>query len=284
MPPLAQDEYWKNRHEKQARRATNTSSARRRGVRGYLDALRIWRGAQPCQSHAEFCFHKILKSHLPHREDWSAIEIGCSPGGHLVTLHKIFGYCPHGVEYAESGVEVTRQTFVENGLDPENIIHADFFAPSFQTTYSGKFDVVYSWSFLEHFENANDVVRKHMNLVRQGGYFVCAIPNIKGIIYPILSLLCKDFVRAHNTGIMKMEPFRSLFEGELFETRYCGPVGVLGFHGTSYMKSKGALTGLAGNILDRGQDLFDNVMFLFLGNRLGKTRLSPWLVFIGRRL
>ena len=106
----------------------------------------------------------IYERFLPKADGSKALEVGSAPGNHLVQLNAKFGLSPYGVEYSEPGVELNRQVFSAHHLDPDNVIHADFFAPSFQGGQD-YFDVVISRGFIEHFADVGDVIEKHVNLL-----------------------------------------------------------------------------------------------------------------------
>ena len=113
----------------------------------------------------------VYPQFLPENKHAKALEIGSAPGHFLVKLYQTFGYTPFGVEYSNSGVEITRKIFVENQLPPENVIHADFFSEQFLKKYQGYFDIVISRGFIEHFLNVDEVIDKHIELLsrpRQG--------------------------------------------------------------------------------------------------------------------
>ena len=171
------------------------------------------KGLKVGQGYNDFAFHKLLKAHLPVCPDWSAIEIGSSPGNNLVKLHRNFGYKPYGVEYSHLGVLLTRETFRRHGFDTANVIEADLFDQKFQNRFQGRFDVVFSLGFIEHFDPPDEVVSLHVNLLKPGGFLVCQIPNLRGACYPFLWLCARDHLKLHNCSLMRKSSFRRIFDG-----------------------------------------------------------------------
>ena len=280
---LTKEKYWDIRHESNDW-STGTSVETRKGLlRRLTDSTRGRHGVQAGQSYSDFVAYNLLRTHLPVRPDWSAIEIGCAPGINLVDLHRMFGYEPYGVEYSHSGVISTLDTFRRNGFDTANVIEADFFDQEFQDKYRGKFDVVFSKGFIEHFESHEEVLGLHVNLLKTGGYLVCMIPNLLGLFYPFLWLCARDILKAHNCRLMTKSTFRRAFEPLCLDTKFCGRVGAFQFYGSS-LKHEHNLRGVVAVLLDRLQDILDHCMFLFHRGSFPESRLSASLLFVGQRI
>ncbi|UCF05852.1 MAG: PD-(D/E)XK nuclease family protein, partial [bacterium] len=58
---------------------------------------------------------------------------------------------PHGIEYSEVGAAANRRVFQAQGIDPDQVITGDFFDPALRAAHAGRFDVVTSYSLVEHF-------------------------------------------------------------------------------------------------------------------------------------
>jgi SAM-dependent methyltransferase len=111
-----------------------------------------------------------LKDQLPSRKDWSCLEVGAVPGSRLVWLCQQFGYEPWGIDFCDQ-VNDLPEAFRLHGLEG-HFVQADFL----EWKPDRLFDVVYSCGFVEHFENYPEIVLKHWELVRPGGYMVLEIP------------------------------------------------------------------------------------------------------------
>ena len=280
---LTTKELWDSRHEISARSTGMDEQAREGWIRKSVDNARRRQGAEIGQSYGSFAFHRLLKTHLPIRSDWSAIEIGSAPGGNLVALHRDFGYQPYGVEYSHTGVLLTQETFRKHGFDPANVIEADLFDQVFQSHFQKRFDIVFSLGFIEHFDPPDKVVALHVNLLRPGGYLVCQIPNMQGAFYPFLWLFARDHLKLHNCTIMRKAQFRRVFEPFGLDVKFCGYVGALQFHG-SPLRHERSLRGYAAGALDSLQDILDHCMFMFYRGHFPGSCLSASLVFIGQRV
>lgn len=248
---------------------------------------KIWRGranigADHSQSYSDYLFVRLPMRYLPARSDWSAIEVGCAPGGNLLMLNRRFGYRVCGVEYSHVGAARTREFLLSHGLSSDVVVEADFFDRSFHDEYNNRFDVVLPRGFLEHFEFPNKAVEEHVALLRNDGYLVCSIPNLLGISYPYLSVLGRDLLRAHNTRIMCISAFRALFENQRLNPLFCGYCGQFQLFGMS-TRCERSVRGIVGRGLDRLEGFVDHLLFLMLRGAALETRLSPHLVFVGQR-
>lgn len=137
--------------------------------------------------------HSLLKRHLPRDKSFRCLEVGCYPGTYLWYFSEYFGYQPYGLEYVEKCAEKCRNHMHDLGLNAK-IYHADLFS----FTPEEKWDVVFSVGFIEHFTDTRDVVRKHLDLLKPGGYLVLIIPNHSGLNGKILKAIDKEKYDIHN--------------------------------------------------------------------------------------
>ena len=210
------------------------------------------------------------------------IEIGSAPGTYLVGLKARFGWTPHGVEYAETGVAENRRVFAESGIDPDNVIHADFLSDAFHRQHDGRFDIVLSRGFIEHFHSPEPVVSRHLDMLKPGGILVLIIPNLRGINYGLQWLLDRRSLAGHNVAIMERRRFARLFARERVEPLFCGYYGTFSFG----LFSRGR--NLVLRLLRAGGNLVQ--LFLNLALRafcarggLESRHTSPYLLYIGRK-
>jgi SAM-dependent methyltransferase len=226
MNRLSEKEYWdsvyKIGEEYKPPPETPAPLSRKRRV---LRALKARLGPQTIQqmgSYRDYLFWSVfMKQYLPPMAGKRILEVGSAPGDVLVEFAQRMGVVPFGVEYTAEGVEVNRRLFKASGLNPDNVIHADFFSEEFQSRYRGTFDIVYSGGFIEHFEDAKDAVNKHLNLLADGGYLIVLIPNLRGLNYALTRLFAPRLIAIHNLTIMKLETFARLFDDPRLETLTC---------------------------------------------------------------
>lgn len=190
------------------------------------------------------------------------MEIGSAPGGELLTVHRKFGYEPYGVEYTENGVEANRELFREHGLNPENVIQADFFDSDFQRDWRERFDVVMSHGFIEHFTEMEQVISGHVNLVKPGGLLLITLPNLRWFNYLVASFFSRPALKTHNLSVMNKNKLRRHFERDDLEILECKYLGTFNF-GFIYGRNKSKPKLLLMDLLMKLQRLLDMSLYLF---------------------
>jgi SAM-dependent methyltransferase len=233
-----------------------------------------------CSYHRYLFWNVLLKKYLPDARGAKFLEVGSAPGTISLQFHNETGCVPYGVEYSEPGVAANRQLFVRNGLDPANVIHADFLADQLHTQYKESFDIVFSGGFIEHFTDAREVVNRHVNLLRKGGHLIITIPNLRGVNYLLLRLFYKELLDIHNLDIMCKRDFEKLFDTEQLTPLYCNYYGTFSFDGLA--AKDGSLWRFPLAALKKSELLLNLLFRLVLRGRGLDSRVnSPYLIFIG---
>jgi SAM-dependent methyltransferase len=225
----------------------------------------------------------IFPTYLPPMQGAKVVEVGSAPGEFTAKFGKKFKCVPYGIEYSEVGVEVNRRVFSNDGFDPDNVIHADFFSDEFANRYKGAFDAVLSRGFIEHFDDVASVIERHVNLLKPGGYLIVTIPNLRGFNYGLLWLLDKEAIRRHNLKIMRKSVYQSLFERPDLQRVVCDYLEPFSFYiltAEPRRIKKAALMGLY-----RLQPALNLMFRTAFGPRDAKSSLfSPCLLYIGKKL
>jgi SAM-dependent methyltransferase len=234
------------------------------------------------RDYSNYIFLDILyPKYLPKRDDFKIMEIGSAPGKYLIGFHNRYGYEPFGVEYSEGGCDINKANFKKVGLNTENVICADFFDQEFQKNHAGKYDVVFSRGFIEHFDDPSKIVDDHLNLLNDKGYVVIQIPNLRGINYYLLKFLNISSLETHNFSIMDVDAYRKAFENKGLEFLYCNYVGTFSW---GLMNTNRKWKYIMHRILLLIQRPVDFLWRLIFGGHHIKYRYtSPYLLFIGRR-
>jgi SAM-dependent methyltransferase len=129
----------------------------------------------------------------------SFIEIGGFPGFFSIYFKKYFNYDVHLLDYIiipEILLEMERVNKLPEGSI--NQIKTDFF--DYET--NKKFDVVFSYGFIEHFEDTKRVVQRHVNLLTENGKLVIVLPNLRGMSGWFLKLTDPTLYKKHNIKCM----------------------------------------------------------------------------------
>jgi SAM-dependent methyltransferase len=219
---------------------------------------------------------------LPRDPALSVIEVGSAPGLRLLEFRARMGYAPYGVEYSDTGVAANRRLFREHGLPEENVIHADFFAEDFQDQHRDRFDIVISWSFLEHFSDPVDVARKHAGILKPGGTLIVMIPNLKGAYRPLVRFFRPEWLAIHNFEIMDRRRYAAVFAEAGLDQLCCDYHGLFSFQKLQTLPDSAKRHLL--RVLMRSQ-LFLNVLFNLVFPRRGPENgtFSQELLYIGRK-
>ncbi len=98
--------------------------------------------------------------------------------------------------------EITRTFEKINGLPGGTIqtIESDFFAFSTEK----KYDVVFSYGFIEHFEDTRDVISRHVELLSHKGQLLMILPNFLGLNGKVQRRFDKENLAAHNLKSMEI--------------------------------------------------------------------------------
>jgi 2-polyprenyl-3-methyl-5-hydroxy-6-metoxy-1,4-benzoquinol methylase len=245
---------------------------------GFVKSLRNHFVVENYASH--LFWNVICPQYLP-KAPAKILEVGCAPGKKLVKFAKTFGYEPYGIDFSNPGIESTRELFITNGFNPENVTCADFFNEKFLSNYKGFFDVVVSMGFIEHFTEADRVVERHIQLLREGGVLLISIPNLRGINYALTYLLNREALKLHNLDLMDSKAFLSLFQHPELDKLFCGYYGK--FHCGVCISSEKVDSHLAKNY-GRLQQIADYCLMKLLSpGRFENRVLSPYLLYIGSK-
>ncbi len=153
----------------------------------------------------------------------SCFEIGCFPGSYLVFFGKM------GMEL--NGIDLTPQiNNLSNQLARHNLKIGEFYNEDFFSWKpKRKYDVVCSFGFVEHFKNYQDVLKKQLSLVKDGGYLIVEMPNFHGLLQRSLHyFLDRANYKRHNIQAMNLERWQSML-GDEFDVIFSGCFGGFDF-------------------------------------------------------
>ena len=169
--------------------------------------------------------HRLFLQTLPRKRDLRLLEVGCYPGRFMWYFHRYFGYHVSGLDYVEWCCDQSRQLLQKEGIAGE-VIHGNLFAYQ-PPSPDARWDVVASFGFIEHFNDTAGVIRKHLDLLKPGGYLVLAIPNHQGVYGRFLQALLPEEYVTHNR--MGYEDMRAALDrtgqATILAGGYCGRLG-----------------------------------------------------------
>lgn len=171
-----------------------------------------------------------IKSFLPkNNAGKKSAEIGCAPGKWLVFLNKELGYNVDGYDYFQYAVEKTIENLKLSGVEKEkfNVFNADFTKDKIDK----KYDLVISLGFIEHFENYDEILYKHYELLNENGFLVIGIPNFMGFNHYfqyIIDLFIPErdkLLPNHNTKVMNLDLYKNFAKKYNLKEHFCNYVG-----------------------------------------------------------
>lgn len=165
---------------------------------------------------------KIFERILPHKDGINILEIGGAPGRWLAYFKRNFNYKINAIDYSETGCNKMRENF--NILKIEaNIYKLDILKHDLSNI--PQFDIVYSLGFIEHFNNTNHLVKKHLELLKNGGILILGVPNFSGFTKFVLKKTSPKIYETHNTDAMDIEKWKIFEENFRLEPLFKGYIG-----------------------------------------------------------
>lgn len=177
---------------------------------------------------------KLLKSYLPVNQTFKLIEIGCAPGAWLHYFTVNFGYRSDGIEYTPAGCQLTTRNLELLGV-ASTIYCQDFLDNRIPPR---SYDVVLSVGFIEHFLETDQIVEKHLDLLKNQGYLVIILPNLNGFNHYYQSIVSSSLLASHDRRIMNLDFLNRLprrHQVRKITARYCGLVNFGLFRGPYFL-------------------------------------------------
>lgn len=120
-------------------------------------------------------------------------------------------------------IDIVKNFEKKNNLPEGTIkcVESDFF--DFNT--DEKYDVAFSYGFIEHFEDTKDVIDRHIQLLSENGQLLILIPNFLGLNGKVQSIFDKQNLEAHNLNAMDIEYLNDLMQSfslSNFSVEYIG--------------------------------------------------------------
>lgn len=132
----------------------------------------------------------------------SLVEIGGYPGRYLAYLGYKYGIVPTCIDY-NSDTKTVEDSFKSLGITDYEIIQGDFTS----CEIGRKYDYVISNGFIEHFDDFNSIMDRHVDFLEPGGKLLIMIPN-KRYLRRIYGYMCDyENLKAHNLRCMSKRVF-----------------------------------------------------------------------------
>jgi len=156
-----------------------------------------------------YLFHQQLKEIVKRDQVKTAIELGGFPGYYAVFLKK---YLKLDVTLLDYFVHepITHQLLQANGLAKEDIhiIETDLFSYEPAQHY----DLVLSCGLIEHFNDTEDIIRRHISFLKPGGTLFITLPNFKALNGWFQKNFDKENYDKHNIDCMDPQLLKQIVE------------------------------------------------------------------------
>jgi len=218
----------------------------------------------------DILFKKILKGKI--RRGMKLLEIGCGGGDWLVYFAERFGVEVEGVDYSEQGCKLAEKKLKKRKIKA-HIIQEDVF--KLPSEFLGRYDIIISMGFIEHFENPALVISRIAKYLKEGGIIITEVPNMGGFPGILQKFLNKKVYNFHKV-VKKEEIFE--MHRNLFLPLFCDyyiPVGTPVNPGGSLVKI---------SILNVIKIFCKMIQMVDLIIPLPSSKFfSPYLIFIGQK-
>ncbi len=169
-------------------------------------------------------YTELFERYLKPDQSLECLEIGCFPGNFLIYFYNRFGYRVYGIDYFDK-IEGMARNLEINGVNEFTLFHEDFMRWETQK----KFDLVFSNGFIEHFFNYEEVLDKHIRLLKDNGILFVAMPNFRYLQYFLHRFFDNENLKEHNLSAMRLNALKQYFLKNKLRIEYLGYYGGPGF-------------------------------------------------------
>ncbi len=125
----------------------------------------------------------------------SFFEVGCGSSGWLPYFAKTYGLKVSGVDYSPVGCRLAEENLRILGISYGEIICKDIFDED--CTGGKKYDVIFSYGVVEHFDKPEEVIQIFSSFLNPGGLMITLIPNLNGSMGWLSRIFIPDIFKMH---------------------------------------------------------------------------------------
>ncbi|WP_443945441.1 methyltransferase domain-containing protein [Pedobacter sp. AW1-32] len=161
------------------------------------------------QLPANYLFHQQLSEIIQKEKVKNAIELGGFPGYYAVFLKKYFKLDVTLLDYFVHP-PVVHELLQKNQMQAQDIhiIETDLF----NYTPEKQYDLVLSCGLIEHFNDTEDIIKRHIAFVKSGGTLFITLPNFKAVNGWFQKKFDKENYDKHNINSMDPELLKDICE------------------------------------------------------------------------
>lgn len=121
------------------------------------------------------------------------LEIGCGSSGWLPYFAQTYGYTVSGLDYSEVGCRIAEENLRMQGI-PYGEIHCQ---DLFHWQSDKKYDVIFSYGVVEHFDRPEAAIRIAADHLSPGGLLITLVPNLQGFMGFLGRRIVPEIYRMH---------------------------------------------------------------------------------------
>jgi 2-polyprenyl-3-methyl-5-hydroxy-6-metoxy-1,4-benzoquinol methylase len=218
-------------------------------------------------------FQELFDKYLPG--NGTLFEVGCYPGRLMIYLGRKLGYVVSGIDRTPYVHDRLRSRLEKCGVKCGELIEGDFF--KFQS--EKKYDVVCSFGFIEHFSDTEDVLKRHVALLKPGGILVISAPNFVGAVQFLLhNWLDRDNLSQHNLTATNLDEWSRILMKLGMHTSYSNYYGTAGFWVEADPSRAQPLKRLFVKLIQYSMMMCDKLL------DYPNAAISPFMISISRKL
>jgi 2-polyprenyl-3-methyl-5-hydroxy-6-metoxy-1,4-benzoquinol methylase len=212
-------------------------------------------------------------------------EVGCGSSGWLPYFARKYNFTVSGLDYSVPGCELARQNLKMLGIAYGDIFCKDLFAPD--CTEGKRYDVIFSYGVIEHFEKPEEVVKIFSSFLNEGGIIISLVPNYNGLAGSISKRFIRENYDIHNVidkrGLEKIHAVNGL---KIVKNGYAGmfTFGVLPLVlSNHWLFREGTLRRKMAFFFTKAYDKVMTTLFKLLPFDLPTRYFSPYVICIARK-
>jgi 2-polyprenyl-3-methyl-5-hydroxy-6-metoxy-1,4-benzoquinol methylase len=125
----------------------------------------------------------------------SFFEVGCGSSGWLPYFAETYGFKVSGIDYSEVGCRLAEENLRILNIPYGEIICKDIFEEN--CTDGKKYDIVFSYGVIEHFEKPEEIIAIFSSFLNTGGIMITLVPNLNGFMGLLSRWFIPDIYKMH---------------------------------------------------------------------------------------
>ena len=125
----------------------------------------------------------------------SFFEVGCGSSGWLPYFANEYGLKVSGIDYSEIGCKLAEENLRILNISYGEIICKDLFEDD--CTNGKKYDIVFSYGVIEHFDKPEEIIRIFSSFLNPGGIMITLVPNLNGFMGWLSKRFVPDIYKMH---------------------------------------------------------------------------------------